>query len=310
MTVINRSKRRVKDPTSKLISAEHYYDNQAENYDKACYYTESTGYYPANWYRLELTKKIIEQRISPGSTVLDAGCGTGEILVHLLEKGHQASGCDLSQKMIDVGRRKLESRHLTAEITKTSLEDLQMYKSNSFDAVLAMGVFPYIREERDAACLAEIHRVLRPKGLFVSAHENELFDLFTFNKYTLRFFERNIYPLLRQVAPTASLKKLKSQMATLIRNPEEPKSVDPLKAPRDVIFTKPENPLTYGDKIKALGFELERLEYYHFHALPPLLRNGDRQLMQMSKQMEGRFSASWQGAFLASTFIAISHKMG
>ena len=287
---------------------EKYYDSQAENYDNASYYTKKTGYYPANLYRLDLTKKIIDQQLSPGSSVLDAGCGTGEILVYLLEKQHKAYGCDLSQKMLDVCSKKIEEHHLKTEIAKTSLEDLSMYKDKSFDAVFAMGVFPYIPEDRESACYAEINRVLKPGGLFVSAHENELFDLFSFNKYTLRFFERNIFPPIEQVSPDAALKELKSRLATLIQHPTEPETADPLKAPRNIIFTKPENPLIYDKKIKTYGFELEDVEYYHFHSLPPLLRNDDSNLMQISEKMEGRFATTWQAEFLSSTFIALSHK--
>ena len=292
------------------FTAEAYYDGQADNYDEASYYTGKTGYYPANWYRLKLTKKIIDKQLSPRSTVLDAGCGTGEILVHLLRKGHRAFGCDLSQGMIDVSQRKIAKLGLKAGLVKTSLEDLRAYKTKSFDAVFAMGVFPYIREDAESACYAEILRVLRPGGLFVSAHENELFDVFTFNKYTLRFFERNIYPLIRQVDADVPLKKLKSRLATLVTNPKAPATIDALKAPRDIIFTKPENPLVYGDKLKTYGFELESRAYYHFHALPPLLRNDDRRLMGISQKMEGRFSTAWQGMFLASTFVATARKKG
>lgn len=287
---------------------ENYYNEQAENYDEASYYSNKLGFYPANFYRLQLTKQIANDFLKPNSTLLDAGCGTGEIMQFLLDSKHIVKGCDISLGMIDIAKKKLRSKGYNPQIEQTSLENLSCYSNNEFDAIFCMGVFPYIPEELEDGCYAELYRVLRTGGLLITAHENELFDLFTFNKFTLRFFERNFMPLIKDISSNIKEEELVEKIASLITHPEEPKATNALKAPRDIIFTKPENPLTYKNKIEKYGFHMQDTLFYHFHCLPPLIRNSDEQYMNISKEMEFKLSREWQGLFLSSTFIAVAKK--
>jgi ubiquinone/menaquinone biosynthesis C-methylase UbiE len=281
-----------------------YYDQIAKTYDENGY-SESDRYYPGNLYRLELAKNILAE--IPSGKILDAGCGTGQLLAYLAEKGYECSGCDISKNMLDqAGENVSKVTSKQVQLVQTSLDDLSMFEDHYFDHIFCLGVFPYITEDQEGACYKELHRIIKPGGLFVTAHENEIFDTFTFNKYTLRFFENNVYPLLGEVAEDIDASELTSSLAGLITNPDKPVNVDPKKSGRDIIFTKPENPITYGDKLSSYGFKNCEILYYHFHALPPLLRNDKSKLLALSKKMEIRFAKEWQGMFLASTFISVA----
>ena len=85
--------------TSSIHSAEYvkeFFDSVAERYDD---YKKRHGYYH------NMIANVYLSSIPPGSTVIDFGCGTGE----LLGKLNPRSGCgiDFSPKMISAGRARL-----------------------------------------------------------------------------------------------------------------------------------------------------------------------------------------------------------
>lgn len=282
-----------------------YFDQSANTYDDSGYCEAGTNY-PANFYRLEIVKMIIGTNISSGR-ILDAGCGTGKLLAYLAMKGFDCAGCDFSANMLmqaQLNIKNVSSKEIP--LIQTSINNLAIFKDSSFDHIFCLGVFPYISEDQEGQCYHELRRVIKPGGYFVSAHTNEIFDTFTFNKYTICFFERNLWPLLHEVHCDLNLEGLKTQLGSLIVNPDKPINVDPKKSGRDIVFTKSENPITYSEKISQYGFENKGIQYYHFHALPPLLRNDNPELLEASKKMEIHFSSKWQGMFMASTFISIA----
>lgn len=103
-----------------------------------------------------------------GERVLDAGCGSGAVLHALLARGvDRPTGVDFSETMIATSRRRLHGR---AELITASLERLP-FADGAFDAVLALNVLYFAG--RDNAMIAELHRVLRPRGGRLVAYVTE-----------------------------------------------------------------------------------------------------------------------------------------
>lgn len=281
-----------------------YYDEIAGSYDEVAYSLDGK-YYPANHYRLEISKSILKKL--PRGRLLDAGCGTGLFLATALAQGFDCCGCDFSEGMLVRARQNVDAAGgNNVRLVQTTLEDLSAFADAEFDCVFSLGVFPYIPEELEGACYREIRRVMRKGGTFVSAHENELFDLFTFNKYTLRFFERNFYPLLKESGTDFDNTAYNEKLAGLIVNHDKPVNLDKKKSARDIVMTRPENPITYGNKLSLFGFSNRHYEYYNFHAMPPFLREGNGELIEASKRMEVGYSTRWQAMFMCSTFVSIA----
>lgn len=113
-------------------------------------------------------KKVIKLvKDSEASSVVDIATGTGDLAIALAQaKIKNVIGIDISNGMLNVGRKKIKKLDLTDKIdmVQADSEDLP-YEDNSFDAAtVAFGVRNF--ENLDKG-LCEIYRVLKPGGLFV-----------------------------------------------------------------------------------------------------------------------------------------------
>ncbi|MCB0445092.1 MAG: bifunctional demethylmenaquinone methyltransferase/2-methoxy-6-polyprenyl-1,4-benzoquinol methylase UbiE [Gelidibacter sp.] len=100
-------------------------------------------------------------------TILDIATGTGDLAINLTKtSASQITGLDISDGMLDVGRKKIAQKQLgnTIKMVLGDSENLP-FEANSFDAVtVAFGVRNF---ENLAKGLSEILRVLKPNGIFV-----------------------------------------------------------------------------------------------------------------------------------------------
>jgi len=112
--------------------------------------------------------KILRGNITPGMCVLDAGCGYGRNLVHLLREGCKVFALDE-----DRGSRGATSGKLSASLmTELPAENFQVGRNSSkcripdgiADVVICNAVLHFARdEEHFRAMLTELWRVLRPR---------------------------------------------------------------------------------------------------------------------------------------------------
>ncbi|MFE0903340.1 class I SAM-dependent methyltransferase [Streptomyces rochei] len=104
--------------------------------------------------------------VPPGSRVLDAGCGTGRVLVELARLGYDGVGVDRDASMLAVARR--SAPRLTW--VQADLADLDSSTAGAgFDLVVAAGnVFPLLAPGTEGAVAAALAGVLRPGGLLVA----------------------------------------------------------------------------------------------------------------------------------------------
>jgi SAM-dependent methyltransferase len=96
-----------------------------------------------------------------GKKVLDIGCGPGWLVVQYSAGGAQVSAVDLTQQAIEITRRHLDSRKLSADIQVGNAENLP-FPDRQFDLVVASGVLHHTPNTQ--AAFAEAFRVTRPGG--------------------------------------------------------------------------------------------------------------------------------------------------
>lgn len=115
------------------------------------------------WYRgmLRVTRQILGRYFRPGCDlrILDAGCGTGKMLLELAPYSNRPPvGFDFSSEAMKF----LKVRGLV-NVLQASTTEIP-FKSGSFDLVTSFEVLCQLPGERDLQALREFHRVLKPAG--------------------------------------------------------------------------------------------------------------------------------------------------
>ncbi|MGP4061642.1 class I SAM-dependent DNA methyltransferase [Halobacillus sp. H74] len=114
---------------------------------------------------VEFTKQMIGDYQPDTRTILDIGCGTGEITHRLQQIGFQLTGVDLSSDMLTVAQQKDPRANIQwLKQDMTNLEGL-----DQFDCVISYcDVFNYLVEESQVKCAFEnIYDALHSDGLFL-----------------------------------------------------------------------------------------------------------------------------------------------
>ena len=93
--------------------------------------------------------------------ILDVGCGTGAMGLILSEMGHDVVGIDLSENMMEVGRKKNKERNLSMLFLEGDAEN-PPFEDNIFDAVVNRHLLWTLPHPKIA--LASWKRVVKPGG--------------------------------------------------------------------------------------------------------------------------------------------------
>jgi len=142
-------------------SVQNYFSNYANIYFKENYDDDSKNCY--SYSHIVRKNHIIRMFDKDGGKVLDMGCGPGVITLHLLMKGCEVWGVDISEAMIHEASRFIEGTKFK-NIAHFSVGDITAldFPSNCFDAVICSGVLEYLDNEELA--IKEINRVLKQNG--------------------------------------------------------------------------------------------------------------------------------------------------
>ena len=146
-------------------AASHLDDQRRRFEEQAGEYSDHHSNALAQEYR----DRFIRRRVVPddlsGTHVLDAMCGSGEETGALLARGAAVQGLDLSPRFAEAYHDRWGLPCQTASITDTGFRD------ESFDAVYICGGLHHIVPQLSAA-IDEVHRILRPGGLFIFVEPN------------------------------------------------------------------------------------------------------------------------------------------
>ena len=127
-------------------------------------------------------------------SILDIATGTGDLAILMAETGaEKITGVDISEGMMEVGRRKIAAKHLSdkIELVYGDSENLP-FDDNAFDAItVGFGIRNFEDLEKG---LGEILRVLKPGGIFVIL-ETSVPEKFP-HKQGYHFYTKYILPLI------------------------------------------------------------------------------------------------------------------
>ncbi|SHO43073.1 class I SAM-dependent methyltransferase [Anaerocolumna xylanovorans] len=95
------------------------------------------------------------------ASILDVGCGTGNVLIELANGSRKLYGVDLSENMVNIAKERLKD---SAVIVTADAGELP-FENNSFDILLCNASFHHYPQPE--AVLGEMRRVLKPSGVLL-----------------------------------------------------------------------------------------------------------------------------------------------
>jgi len=137
--------------------------------------------FPVGPERLRVALESVAPAVGKGGTLVDLGCGGGQLLAHAARFGWRAVGVDVAPGMVEEATRETEG--LGVRLIEAAYDESGL-ASGSADAVTALGLIEYLPE--DGGLLAEAVRLLRPGGRFAVSCRNRLYNLMSANAYTER----------------------------------------------------------------------------------------------------------------------------
>lgn len=142
-----------------MLTKQIDYDSVAELYDLYCSVDYDVEFFVSEVRRVD-------------GPILELMAGTGRLSIPMLQAGAKLTCVDGSKGMLDVFRRKLESRNLKADLHVMDVRRLDL--PTRFDLVILpfQSFMELVREEDQRAALHAVHRCLASKGRFICTIHN------------------------------------------------------------------------------------------------------------------------------------------
>jgi len=279
--------------------------NKAEEQVRLCYSTWAQSYH-ADYYASAGAYPPVHQDIvrdvlkrSGARTLLDAGCGPASMLRSLTDLGLQLYGFDLTPEMVTEARRVM-STVPKERLWVGSVTDRSAYGAVKYDAAICIGVLPHVPESADKAVVDNLFHAVKPGGTVMLEARNELFALFTQNRYTYDLIAKRLVPAAALGGEGAkALEAMKQHFRMDLPPVRKGKSGEP---GYDEVLSRTHNPFELRAQFDAAGFRDVEVLFYHYHCLPPMFERGLPELFRrQSVAMED--PRDWRGYFMASAFI-------
>lgn len=201
---------------------------------------------------MEAREKLFH--LDGGKTLLDFGCGAGELLVYYAQEYEKTIGVDFSPSMLEEASKRIRERNCE-NTTLILADDKTVWDKldSSFDRITAAGVFQYLTYQEIDDFIFNASKYLNEGGKIV------LFDM----------LDPRLYPLWKigLFSQDKSCRKILSKAVCGVKNSI---SASVKKRPRDILGYS-----HYPNKIKKIanknGFEMicvQSMYYeYKYHAI-------------------------------------------
>ena len=141
-----------------MAESDKFWDKTAERYAKSPVSDEAT-----------YQKKLAETQsfFTPNMGVLEFGCGTGTTAIHHAPHVQHIDATDISENMLEIGRGKAREAGVeNITFTRGTLTEFNA-ETGGLDAVLGLNVIHLLPDRQ--VVIAEVVRILKPGGIFVSS---------------------------------------------------------------------------------------------------------------------------------------------
>jgi len=269
------------------------YSTWAQSYH-ADYYASAGAYPPVHQ---DIVRDVLKR--SKARTLLDAGCGPASMLRSLTDLGLELYGFDLTPEMVTEARQVM-SKLPQDRLWVGSVTDRSAYGRRDYDAAICIGVLPHVPASADATVVENLFHAVKPGGTVLLEARNELFALFTQNRYSYELIAKRLVPAGALGGEGAkALEALKQHFRMDLPPVRKGKSGEP---GYDEVLSRTHNPFELRAQFEAAGFRDVEVLFYHYHCLPPMF---EREMPEIFRRQSVAMEdpRDWRGYFMASAFI-------
>ncbi len=156
----------------------------------------------------DLLETICEELdVKEGEKILEAGCGSGNLVRELVKRGAQVTGFDYCKEALEVCKKK----NPEAKIVFGNLIKPLPFPDNYFDKIACNNTLYTIPKEKHRSVLIELKRVLRPGGRIVISNpkkEWKPFEIYTYGikqNFQQQGILRTIIKVAKMIIPTIKI---------------------------------------------------------------------------------------------------------
>jgi 2-polyprenyl-3-methyl-5-hydroxy-6-metoxy-1,4-benzoquinol methylase len=204
-----------------------------------------------------------------GASLLDVGCGTGQLVIEASKLGWNAHGIDFAEEMIEICLKNRQIASTNARFTCSSIFETNL-EQDFYDVISAQGFIEYISLEQLTKFLSIAHSSLKINGAIALGSRNRLFNLHSLNSFTN--LELSLGTLEKLIKEAIVLQDSQEQdeaignLKTLAYEYEQPES-----HPSTGIKVKTRYQFSPSDLVSKLtknGYDVKKIFPVHFHPLP------------------------------------------
>ncbi len=137
-----------------MTDSSHYYNTNAQEYVKT-----TVGVDMHDQYAMFLPL------LAPGSSILDAGCGSGRDSLAFKQRGYTVEAFDASEAMV-------KSTCLLAQVPVRKLLFQDMHYKEQFDGIWACASLLHVPRQELATVFSLLAQALKPKGFLYCSFKN------------------------------------------------------------------------------------------------------------------------------------------
>jgi len=166
---------KTKDSAKNIIKLRGLYTNELvwNEYNETYFLQDCGGYDSFKKYQ---GKQLTDERLlsalyltspNPDMSILDLGCGRGELCYALAQTGAAVTGLDYSPAAIKIAENAFHTSIKKDNLEFLSVDFLQFNSDKKYDRIIATDVIEHIDRNQFDPVLQKVAGLLKPEGLFI-----------------------------------------------------------------------------------------------------------------------------------------------
>lgn len=256
--------------------------------------------------RNEKAIRLVDSEPNRYKSALDLGCGTGELVFEMANRGLTSHGIDYSKDMIELCNEKCTRLGLQdhCRFDVGSVMDFD-YGDGQYDLLTAFGFIEYLRPQQLGDFFAMCRRLVRQGGRLQVGSRNRLFNVMSLNSFTqLELGANKAGDLLQEAVWLAQADTLDAYLARISGgNPEADLLEEYPQTDVDVAGYQ-FAPSVICHLLQESGFEIVSLLPVHYHGFLPLIARAKPEMhARVSNLVHDEFSDEHRLVPQSSTYI-------